>query len=312
MDVAKRRTLSRAPTGGASTLAELVGIAGAIEAEAIRRYHWLAREMRRRGATATAEALDALAREEESHVAAVAGWAESLGEAVPPAADFAWRLPADLAESWDGAARSALLTPYRAYAIAVDNEERAFAFYAYLAAASEDPRVAEEAEHLAQEELRHAARLRILRRAAWRQENEQSGAPSTPLREAETPEALAQLLAAREAEIAACHRLLALRLRELDDQESAALLDELAAEAARRSSATGKRSLCLAEACEGATPLALLLAAQRPLERLCEQLEALHLGAPSEALQSMAETFLADAVARIARLGRRIERLEAD
>ena len=46
--------------------------------------------------------------------------------------------------------------------------ERAFAFYAYLAAAADDATIAREAEALAREELRHAALLRTWRRAAWR------------------------------------------------------------------------------------------------------------------------------------------------
>lgn len=307
----ERKRLTCAPAGSVATLGELVGIANAIEAEAIARYRWLAEAMRRRGETATAEAFTAMAEEEAAHVEAVEGWAAGLGEPVPPAKDFAWRLPRELAESWEEAAASALLTPYRAYAIAVDNEERAFAFYSYLASATEDPRIAREAEHLAVEELRHAALLRIWRRAAWRRENGEPGDRTDSLRRVDSPEALAQLLARREAEIANCHRLLALRLRALGDDASAQLLEELAAEAGARAVNGNGRSLCLAETCGGEQALGMMYAAQRPLERLCEQLEELHLGASSEALQRMAETFLGDAVARIARLGRRIEELEA-
>lgn len=311
MTASYRRSLTRAPSAGVATLGELVGIAHAIEVEAIDRYRWLAEEMRRRGETATAEAFTAMAEEEQAHVEAVQGWAGSLGEPVPPARDFSWRLPAELAGSWDEVARSALLTPYRAYAVAVDNEERAFAFYAYLASASSDAQVAREAEHLALEELRHAALLRVWRRAAWRRENGGAAEGPAALRGLDSPEALARLLARREAEIANCHRLLALRLRALGDDESARLLEELAAEAAARAASGEASPLCLTEVCGGEQALPILFAAQRPLERLCEQLEELHLGAPSEALQRMAETFLADAVARIARLGRRIEELEA-
>lgn len=305
------RTLERDPSARAESLHELVGLAHAIEEEAVTRYRWLAGEMRRRGDVETAEAFEVMAAEEQAHITAVDGWAASLGEQVPPAADFRWRLPHELAESWDAAVGSALLTPYRAFAIAIDNEERAFAFYAYLAAASADEAIAREAERLALEELRHAARLRIWRRAAWRQEGGASrnrGAGSHTL---DTPEALDRLLAEREAEIASCHRGLAERLRGLGDAASAALLDELADQAAARASAAGQPPACAAEECRGDRPAALLLAAQRPLESLCDLLEEIHLGGATEQLQAMAETILTDAIARIARIGRRLEAVEA-
>ncbi|MEX2628860.1 MAG: ferritin family protein [Tistlia sp.] len=311
MDVSRRAaSLSHDPAARVASLAELVGIAQAIEVEAIGRYRRLAEEMRRRDETATAEAFETLAEEELRHVDAVAGWAGALGEAVPPAEEFRWRLPADLAESWEEVLGSALLTPYRALAIAVDNEERAFAFYSFLAAASPDPKVAREAEHLAAEELHHAARLRVWRRAAWRRENPDGGTGSAGPWRPETVEALAGLLATQEAEIAGCHGRLAGRLREAGDPVSATLLDELASEAAGRAE-TSQPVACTAPDCESDRPLALLLAAQRPLEQLCEHLEELHLNAPSEALQTMAQAFLGDAVARTARLGRRIEQLDA-
>ncbi|SMF21651.1 Rubrerythrin [Tistlia consotensis] len=304
-----RRTLSRDPSARVGSLAELVGIAHAVETEAIRRYRWLAQEMRRRDEAGTADAFEAMAEEEETHVAAVETWAEGLGTGVSRTADFRWRLPPDLAESWEAAVGSALLTPYRAYAIAVDNEERAFAFYSYLAAASDDPAIAREAEHLASEELRHAARLRTWRRAAWRREASRGRTARRP----QTPKALAGFLAEREAAIAACHRQLAERLQALGDQESAALLAVLAAEAAARTEAgriPEDQPACDAEDCRARRPVALLLAAQRPLEALCEDLEDLELSAPTEALQAMAQTFLADAIARIARIGRRLELIE--
>src|SRR3546814_5080609 len=164
--------LTTEPPTLVDTLADLVGIAHTIETEAIRSYTRLAAEMRRRGEIATAEAMEAMAREEDAHVAAVESWARRLDQPVPGDDRFRWRLPADLAATWDEVSGSALLTPFRAYAIAVDNEQRAFAFYAYLSASAEDPAIAREAEALAREELRHAALLRTWRRAAWRRERQ--------------------------------------------------------------------------------------------------------------------------------------------
>jgi hypothetical protein len=246
--------------------------------------------------------------EEESHVAAVAGWARGLGRPVPAADAFRWRLPADLAESWDAVSGSALLTPYRAYAIAVDNEERAFAFYAYLAASAADPTIAREAEVLANEELRHAALLRTWRRIAWRQER---GAAAGTIPRAATIESvgqLARLIEATEAEVTACHRLTGKRLRGLGDDVSADLLEVLADEAAGRTTLPVQHRSSVDE-CKAEQPVALLLAAQRPLERLCDVLESVLSASPDEAMQAAAQEALSHAVARIARLGRRIEAL---
>jgi len=284
-------------------MAELVGIAHAIETEAVRCYDRLAREMHRRGEHETAEAFEAMGREEDAHIAAVDGWARRLGEPAPDDDRFRWRLPVELAASWDEVAGSALLTPYRAYAIAVDNEQRAFAFYAYLVAAAEDPAIAREAEALAREELRHAAILRTWRRAAWRKERRESGSDVDPV---ETLADLNRLIDAAEAETAGCHRLLAERLRAAGDTESAALLDELAGEAAARASAPPPAG-CGAEECRTRQPVGLLHAAQRPLERLCDVLEATLLATPDPEMLSLAEQALDSVVARIARIGRRLE-----
>lgn len=304
--------LSIEPATRIRTLAELVGIAHTVETEAIRCYSGLAEEMRRRGEPDTADAFQRMAREEDAHVAAVAGWAGSLGQPVPEDDRFRWRLPAEIAASWAEVSGSALLTPYRAYAIAVDNEQRAFAFYAYLAAAADDPKIAREAEALAREELRHAALLRTWRRAAWRRERAHphdagSLAPATP---ADSPEELARTIRAFEADAAACHRSLGLRLGSLGDATSAALLDELAGEAAAHASAEVPEH-CSAEECTASQPAALLLAAQRPLERLSELLENALLENSDGRMQALAEEALSRTVARIARLGRRIEAIEA-
>ena len=51
-----------------------------------------------------------------------------------------------------------LVTPYHALSIAVRNEERAFAFWSYMSADSDDPTIRREAERLAREELGHVAK----------------------------------------------------------------------------------------------------------------------------------------------------------
>jgi len=126
--------LEHDPQTGPVTIETLVGVANAIEQEAVRRYAQLERTMQQRGEFETASAFRRMLEEEREHVGAVARWAAELGVAIPDSEPFEWILPRDLSTSWDAIAGSALLTPYRAFAIAVENEQRAFAFYAYLAA----------------------------------------------------------------------------------------------------------------------------------------------------------------------------------
>ena len=182
------------------TLVKLVGIATAIEHEAVRRYELLEQTMRRRGEVETADAFRLMLEEEREHVASVARWAERLDVAVPDAGDFGWVLPAELATSWEEIAGSALLTPYRAFAIAVENEQRAFSFYAYLAAHAAERSVAIEAERLAAEELNHAARVRRWRREAYHRERRRGELPasSTAVQGlAASPDALRSFVAKR-------------------------------------------------------------------------------------------------------------------
>ena len=70
---------------------------------------------------------------------------------------------------------SRLTTSYRALAMAVRNEERAFAFWSYLAAYSGDSEIKQAAEAMAGEELGHVATLRRERRRAYHEEHEEAG-----------------------------------------------------------------------------------------------------------------------------------------
>lgn len=289
-----------------ATLAELVGIANAIEKESVARYELLADEMRRRDETDTADAFGIMAREEAGHVEDVARWADSLGEDVPPSADFVWRLPPDLAAGWDQVVGSSLLTPYRAYAIAVDNEERAFAFYAYVAAWAEDSRIAAEAEKLAHEELRHAAKLRTLRRAAWRREG-RADAPASPA--VESVADLRSLIAGSEARIAA--RQAAMAASAPNDGATGRMLEDLARQAASR---TGGATVADGDGDaveEPGSEVALLRAALRPLEQFSELLEDVLLRPSDETVSAEAGSALAAVIERIAQINRRLEQVES-
>lgn len=299
----------------------LVGIANAIEHEALRRYAQLAETMEQRGEFETAAAFRTMLEQERAHVEAVARWAAELGQPVPAPEDFEWSLPPDLSASWNDIAGSALLTPYRAFAIAVVNEQRAFSFYAYLAAHANDSRVAAEAEKLASEELQHAALLRRWRRAAWHRERPaRNEAPSKIGSVAELDDFVGRRLAA----IAENHRSIAARLRNTGDDESAALLEELAASMPRRPGVSGMREVdtgedvaadtgaqadaaAQAEAARTSNPAHLLIAAQKPLEALSEALEKL-LGSVEGELFAASEKAATDVVAWLARISLQTER----
>lgn len=296
--------LGRDPEVHPVTLAVLVGIARSIERESVQRYETLAATMQRRGDAATAAAFRLMLEEERKHVDAVEHWAESLGVPAGGKAPFEWRLPADLSGSWDEIAGSALLTPYRAFAIAVDNEQRAFTLYSYLAAAATEPRVVAQAERLALEELRHAALMRQWRRRAWHRERR---AQPEQRPQVTSPEGLRAWLEDREAAIAGRHRALAARLRTLGDAQSAQLLEQLEGAPPRApGAAAGHEDAAL----QGDDPVHLLVAAQEPLEALSEALEALMRTSEGE-LFAAAERALGGIVARLARLavqvGRRMQ-----
>ncbi|UEM21469.1 ferritin family protein [Skermanella mucosa] len=167
--------LCQEPVAPVTSPADLLGIALALEREAVLRYRELAGMMDGRGAVETAATFRALMEEERRHVEAVASVsAERIGH-VPDSAPFVWRLPPEIAASWEELAGRSDLTPYRALSLAVLNEERAFAFYSYIVSAATDQAVREQARALAMEELDHAAKLRRQRRKAWRASRRESG-----------------------------------------------------------------------------------------------------------------------------------------
>ncbi len=202
---------------------QLLAVAHAMELEAGRRYRELAEYMAQQGQPDLAKLFQFLARIESKHAQEIADRAKALGTAIDPGL-VTWELP----EYFDDEeARSRLLTPYRALAIAVRNEERAFAFYTYLAAHADDVRVRQLAEQGAKDELEHAALLRRERRKAWRQEKPQAGQPAAQ------PGSLAELLAevARAERTAAnAHSRLAAALSAGGDQAAARVFDHVAAD----------------------------------------------------------------------------------
>lgn len=291
------------PRGKIADLDTLLGLANAIECEAVARYRQLAALMEQRGEAATAAVFREMEAFEDHHVAMVAGLAERLHRKVPPAERFTWRLPPEVAESWDAVEHSTLLTPYRALAIAVTNEERTFALYSYAAAHAEDAEVARQAEALAREELGHAAELRVWRRRAYRQEFI-AGEHRRPARP-QTLDDFQALDARLMREAAAVHRAIAEALTEAGDTESARLV---AAIAERESAEESERAPA---AVAGDTPAALLQQALRPLEAASEVYEDVIAEAAQEDLLRAAQAALHRVVEAISLLGRRLSGLQA-
>ena len=150
------------------SMPELIALAQAMEQDAVAGYVALAARMRAENRPDLAGVFDRLVAEEEAHLENVDRWrAESGGEiAVVPVLTP----QASFDDEGTGVVAPELLSSYRAFSMAVRNEERAFVFWTYVAAhaPSQDIRVA--AERMAKEELGHVATLRRERRLAFHAE----------------------------------------------------------------------------------------------------------------------------------------------
>ena len=127
--------LSAEPAGVLESLDELFALAHAMEQEAANKYEALAQDMRGQGQDDLADVFTRLAAAEREHVESVAQWSQSRRGRSPDPALVRWEPPEALdKEAAAEVKASRLMTPYRALAMAVRNEERAFAFWSYLAA----------------------------------------------------------------------------------------------------------------------------------------------------------------------------------
>jgi rubrerythrin len=147
---------------------ELFALAHAMEIEAVQQYARIAQLMRQQGSDAVADVFEHIMSEERGHAEAVTTWARSVSGTGPDETALRWPAPPtfeedDLAEI----SSSRLITPYRALCIAVRNEERAFAFWSYVAAHAVDRTIQDAAETMALQELDHVAAFRRERRRAY-------------------------------------------------------------------------------------------------------------------------------------------------
>jgi rubrerythrin len=177
MPLLRTSLLKSEPAGTLQSLGELFALANAMEREAADRYTGLANDMQRQDKLDLATVFAELAAAEREHVDSVARWSQSrLGKAPDPAL-VRWEAPETFdSETAGEITTSRLMTPYRALSMAVRNEERAFAFWSYVAGFAQDPELKKAAEAMAREELGHVATLRKERRRAYHSEYDKTRA----------------------------------------------------------------------------------------------------------------------------------------
>ena len=149
------------------SLEELFAVAAAMEREAIEGYSELARRMHREDRPGLAEVFERLVAEETMHLGNVEHWSRRLTGSEPDLSALRGEPDATFDDEGAGTVAPELLSAYRAFSMAVRNEERAFAFWTYVAAQSDSSELRQAAEQMAREELDHVARLRRERRRAF-------------------------------------------------------------------------------------------------------------------------------------------------
>jgi rubrerythrin len=155
------------PPAAVASMAELIAIAHAMETEAARRYSDIGQRMTRSGNATLAAVFERLAQDERGHIGSVERWAGHHGIGAPDPANIRWEIPATFDDEGMAQVDPSLRSAYEALAMAVRNEERAFAFWAYVAAHAPDEEIRKAAEAMAHEELGHVATLRRARREAF-------------------------------------------------------------------------------------------------------------------------------------------------
>lgn len=187
--------LKSEPTASVKSLEELFAIAAAMEQEAAARYAEIAVRMRQEGDPALAEVFERLSTDEQGHLDNVVQWSEKTKGRKPDSALIRWELPETFDDEGAAMAHPRLLSAYRALSMAVRNEERAFAFWSYVAAHAESSEIRQAAEAMAHEELGHVAILRRERRSAFHAERKQMHAGAEDKNNGTDPATLERTLA---------------------------------------------------------------------------------------------------------------------
>lgn len=159
--------LTHEPYGSVDSMEELFAIAAEMEQAAIDGYSRLAERMRREHRPDLADVFDGLVGEERAHLANIEHWSNAVLGKAPDKSVLGWDPRVSFDDEGAGAIAPELLSAYKAFAIAVRNEERAFAFWSYLAAQAGSGALRAACEDMAREELAHVATLRRERRRAF-------------------------------------------------------------------------------------------------------------------------------------------------
>lgn len=163
--------LKSEPPAPVRSLDELLAIAHTLEHDATEHYTAFAAQARGEGLSELAVLFEKLAEEERHHEHFVEAWSQRQRGKAPDATAVQWELPEtfDLASGAE-LASSRMATAYRILAVAVQNEDRAFALWSYIAAHADAGEIREAAETMARQELQHAWDLRRARRQAYHAE----------------------------------------------------------------------------------------------------------------------------------------------
>jgi len=165
--------LKTEPAGAVTSLTELFAIAYAMEQEAAGRYAAIATRMRSEGESALAAVFESLAADERGHIDKILDWSRRNRGEAPDPAKLRWTLPETFDDEGAATRDPRLQSAHRVLSMAVRNEERAFAFWSYVAAHAGLPEIRKAAEALAHEELGHVALLRRERRKVFHLERDQ-------------------------------------------------------------------------------------------------------------------------------------------
>lgn len=162
--------LKSEPFAAVESIEELLAIAYAMEQEAVSGYSALADRMRRENEPELADVFDRLVAEESSHLGNVVHWSERISGRRPDLSNIRWELNETFDDEGAATVAPQLLSAYRAFSVAVRNEERAFVFWTYVAAQTASDDLREAAEQMAREEMGHIATLRRERRRAFHEQ----------------------------------------------------------------------------------------------------------------------------------------------
>lgn len=305
--------LPQPPELTAGTIEEIMAAAYALERAAAARYTSLGSAMRQVGHENVASVFEELAAEEEQHVTSVERLSTSLLSRLPAEDIVRWVLPETFGA--DEAGPPALLTPYKALSTAVRSEERAFAFWTYVAASAESAVVRAQAEIMARQELLHAAKLRAARRRAYHVERAGRQLVASAGGEALSFEALRAEQTRINGEALAFLFAAAMRLDDLRDTESAVLFRDVANEIA---GSTGGRT---PDALEIVAPAAqarlhragrteILFDATGVLERVADRYMELLVRSPDAAVTAELQRLGDLAMVHVARLNQRFAAVE--